>query len=145
MNELQFESELIQYLCSGTITPSESSGWGVVREKSVGYGGNPIDYVVKTKLWKYEPDIKTTDQLWDNFKRIKGLKILNLCRNRQDTLTSLDVFRDVCGQYPGCALSDYGRLPEPEKVHIAQYIYVQTRKTAKRAAEHFAEYGVVPM
>ena len=38
---------------------------------------------------------------WENFKRIKGLKILNLCRDRQDTLTSLDVFRAVCGQYPG--------------------------------------------
>ena len=79
MNELQFESELIQYLCSGTITPSESSGWGAVRENSVGYGGSPIDYVVKTKLWKYEPDIKTTDQLWDNFKRI-------LERHNQSTL-----------------------------------------------------------
>ena len=81
---------------------------------------------------------------WENFKRIKGLKILNLCRDRQDTLTSLDVFRDVCGQYPGCALSDYGRLPEPERVHIAQYVYTSTREQAKRAAEHFAEYGVVP-
>lgn len=25
---------------------------------------------MKTKLWKYEPTIKTTDQLWDNFKVI---------------------------------------------------------------------------
>ena len=82
---------------------------------------------------------------WDNFKRIKGLKILNLCRDRQDTLTSLDVFRDVCGQYPGCALSDYGRLPEPERVHVAQYIWAPTRESARRIAEHFAEYGTIPL
>ena len=63
MDELKFESELIQYLCSGTITPPEQLGWGTVRESHV-------DYVVKTKLWKYEPGIKTTEQLWDNFKRI---------------------------------------------------------------------------
>ena len=63
MDELKFESELIQYLCSGTVASPEPSGWGVVRE-------SPVDYVVKTKLWKHEPDIKTTDQLWDNFKRI---------------------------------------------------------------------------
>lgn len=72
MNEQQFESELIQYLCSGTITPPEQQGWGVVRE-------HPVDYVVKTKLWKYEPHIKTTDQLWENFKQI-------LERHNQSTL-----------------------------------------------------------
>lgn len=73
--ELQFESELIQYLCSGTISnPANTtrSAWGIVKEK-------PIDYVVKTKLWKYEPGIKTTDQLWDNFKAI-------LEQHNQDTL-----------------------------------------------------------
>lgn len=72
MKELQFESELIQYLCSGTVSQPKPMGWGEVRE-------NPVDYVVKTKLWKYEPDIKTTDQLWDNFKRI-------LERHNQSTL-----------------------------------------------------------
>lgn len=64
--ELKFESDLVHYLCHGTITPSEPTGWGTVREK-------PVDYVVKTKLWRYEPDIKTTEQLWDNFKRILEL------------------------------------------------------------------------
>ena len=63
MNELQFESELIQYLCNGAITQPTDTGWGAVGEPAV-------DYVVKTKLWKYEPGIKTTEQLWDNFKRI---------------------------------------------------------------------------
>ena len=72
MNELQFESELIQYLCSGVVSQLEPSGWGVVREK-------PIDYVVRTKLWEYKSDIKTTEQLWDNFKRI-------LERHNQSTL-----------------------------------------------------------
>lgn len=75
MNELQFEKELIQYLCAGTIThPTESvdSPWGLVGEEAAGY-------LVKTKLWKYEPDIKTTDQLWDNFKSI-------LERHNQDKL-----------------------------------------------------------
>ena len=72
MNELTFEAELIQYLCSGTITSRDGSEWGIVREK-------PVDYVTKTKLWKYEPSIKTTDQLWDNFKLI-------LERHNQSTL-----------------------------------------------------------
>lgn len=73
-SELQFESDLIQYLCSGTITQPRSSSeqWGVVRERAV-------DYVVKTKLWKHEPHIKTTDQLWANFKAI-------LERHNQSTL-----------------------------------------------------------
>lgn len=66
MNEYQFETELIQYITSGTITkPDHLEGIGdfIISEKAV-------DYVVKTKLWKYEPNIKTTDQLWDNFKTI---------------------------------------------------------------------------
>jgi type I restriction enzyme R subunit len=66
MNENQFETELIQYITSGTITkPEHLKGIGnfVAKESN-------IDYVVKTKLWKYEPKIKTTDQLWDNFKKI---------------------------------------------------------------------------
>lgn len=63
MNENQFETELIQYITSGTITKPEHLKGMIASE-------NPVDYVVKTKLWKYEPNIKTTDQLWDNFKAI---------------------------------------------------------------------------
>jgi type I restriction enzyme R subunit len=63
MNENQFETELIQYITSGTITKPEHLEGIIASEK-------PVDYVVKTKLWKYEPNIKTTDQLWDNFKAI---------------------------------------------------------------------------
>ncbi|WP_338433148.1 HsdR family type I site-specific deoxyribonuclease [Clostridium tyrobutyricum] len=75
MNEEQFETELIQYITSGTITkPEHLEGISdfMVIEK-------PADYCVKTKLWKYEPKIKTTDQLWDNFKEI-------LERHNQNTL-----------------------------------------------------------
>lgn len=65
MDEKQFETELIQYITSGTITkPEHLEGIGdFVAESNV-------DYVIKTKLWKYEPSIKTTEQLWDNFKSI---------------------------------------------------------------------------
>ena len=63
MNEQQFETELIQYLCGGAVSYSTDVEWGSVREK-------PVDYMVKTKHWKYEPGIKTTEQLWENFKRI---------------------------------------------------------------------------
>lgn len=71
MNEQQFETELIDALCGKAAQPDEL-GWGVVREPMV-------DYVVKTKLWKYEPYIKTTEQLWENFKSI-------LERHNQSTL-----------------------------------------------------------
>lgn len=67
MNELQFESQLIQFLSSGTITTKPS----VMGERTdnVMYDLHG-DYVVKTKLWKYEPNIKNTEQLWKNFKDI---------------------------------------------------------------------------
>ncbi len=75
MKEVQFETELIQYITSGTITkPEHLEGISnfMVSETST-------DYVVKTKLWKYEPKIKTTEKLWDNFKEI-------LERHNQNTL-----------------------------------------------------------
>lgn len=65
MNEQMFETELIQYITTGTITNPESLV-GIPEFSAVGLGNR----VVKTKLWKYEPDIKTTPQLWDNFKEI---------------------------------------------------------------------------
>lgn len=66
MKENQFETELIQYITSGTITkPEHLEGIGDFIAKDA-----KADYVVKTKLWKYEPNIKTTAQLWDNFKAI---------------------------------------------------------------------------
>lgn len=62
MSENQFETELIQYICNGTISNEIESAWDPNKKKS--------GYVFKTKLWKYEPYIKTTEQLWDNFKKI---------------------------------------------------------------------------
>lgn len=65
MNENQFETELIQYITTGTITNPECLA-GIPEYSATGLGNK----IVKTKLWKYEPDIKTTQQLWDNFKKI---------------------------------------------------------------------------
>lgn len=66
MNENQFETELIQYITSGTITkPDHLAGINDFMANE-----SPTNYVVKTKQWKYEPKIKTTDDLWINFKHI---------------------------------------------------------------------------
>lgn len=65
MNENQFETELIQYITTGTITKPECLA-GIPEFSAVGLGNK----FVKTKLWKHEPNIKTTSQLWDNFKQI---------------------------------------------------------------------------
>ncbi|MBE5965608.1 MAG: type I restriction endonuclease subunit R [Lachnospiraceae bacterium] len=66
MNENLFETELIQYLTSKMITNSEISD----RSDDLRVQEKASNYIVKTKLWKYEPNIKTTDALWDNFKKI---------------------------------------------------------------------------
>ncbi|WOV86678.1 HsdR family type I site-specific deoxyribonuclease [Sporosarcina oncorhynchi] len=84
MNETQFETELIQYITSGTITKPEHLEGIIAAER-------PVDYVMKTKLWKYEPNIKTTDQLWGNFKAI--LEQLN--QNTLDHPLSTTEFNQV--------------------------------------------------
>ena len=61
MRELNFEDKLIDYLTTGTITPVRD---GQIAEGQLKYG--PI----KTKIWKYEPNIKTTEDLWNNFRSI---------------------------------------------------------------------------
>lgn len=61
MRELDFEDKLIDYLTTGTITPVRD---GQIAEGQLKYG--PI----KTKIWKYEPNIKTTEDLWNNFRSI---------------------------------------------------------------------------
>ena len=66
MNENEFETELIQYICSGVISKPqnlEESNNYVIKEENA-------DYLVKKKLWEYKPKIKTTEQLWNNFKEI---------------------------------------------------------------------------
>lgn len=75
MTEDQFETELIQYITTGTITkPEHLDGIGnFISSKE------NVDYVIKTKLWEYKPEIKNTEQLWQNFKEI-------LERHNQSTL-----------------------------------------------------------
>ncbi|MCI1581087.1 MAG: HsdR family type I site-specific deoxyribonuclease [Clostridium beijerinckii] len=75
MTEDEFETELIQYITTGAITkPEHLEGLG-----EFAIAENNGDYVVKSKLWTYEPEIKTTEQLWNNFKQI-------LEKNNQNTL-----------------------------------------------------------
>ena len=73
MKETQFETELIQYLASGTIPVTKGAGKGLQSKEPIS------EYCIKTKLWSYEPEIKTTEQLWQNFKEI-------LERHNQSTL-----------------------------------------------------------
>ena len=66
MNESEFENELIQYISSGVISKPqnlEESNNSVIKEENA-------KYIVKKKLWEYKPEIKTTEQLWNNFKEI---------------------------------------------------------------------------
>lgn len=65
MNEQQFETELIQYLSSGVISHrgNHSDGGNTLAEPAA-------DYIYKTKRWRHHPEIKTTDDLWANFKAI---------------------------------------------------------------------------
>lgn len=60
MEELEFEKELIEYLATGSVSSSQ---------------GNEVaehfpEYITKKKRWTYEPNIRTDEQLWDNFKKI---------------------------------------------------------------------------
>lgn len=66
MTENQFETELIQYLTSGKISNLKNS-------EEIDYKGtkeNKAEYTTKTKLWEYKPEIRTTEDLWKNFKEI---------------------------------------------------------------------------
>ena len=75
MTEDKFETELIQYITTGAITkPEHLEGLG-----DFAMAESSADYVVKSKLWTYEPKIKTTEHLWNNFKEI-------IERNNQNTL-----------------------------------------------------------
>ncbi len=60
MNENQFEQELIDHM---THQSQSHINPHVIREKTAGY-------ITEVNNWKYEPHIKTTDDLWDNFKEI---------------------------------------------------------------------------
>lgn len=81
---------------------------------------------------------------WENFQRIPNLKILNLVREQKEALESLQFFRNICGQYPSFCFHDLDILPDAANLHLAQYLTVPTRQEAKRIAEYFAEYGILP-
>lgn len=66
MKETVFENELIHYLSGETDEQDD-----MIRETG--------SFLAKTKMWKYEPHIKTTEALWRNFKKI-------LEQHNQDTL-----------------------------------------------------------
>ena len=66
MKELEFESELIQYITHGTVTHSRND----VNSCEQLDDPDVSNYITKSKLWKYEPSIRTTDALWNNFKAI---------------------------------------------------------------------------
>lgn len=61
MTEEQFENNLIEALTHGELTLPDDRPFDAPNERS---------RVYRTRLWKYESQIKTTQQLWDNFKRI---------------------------------------------------------------------------
>lgn len=65
MKEREFEQQLIEYLTTGKISSTESSD--NIEEYPI---RETPDYIVKTKFWRYEPHIKTTEALWKNFKNI---------------------------------------------------------------------------
>lgn len=63
--ELDFENALIQSLSTGDVTPPSNDPCFISEEKK--------DYtttIFKSKLWKYEKNIHTTEELWQNFKNI---------------------------------------------------------------------------
>lgn len=68
MREAQFETELIQYLSKGIIVDERVDDWSELsKEKAV---RDTASYIVEQKHWNYEPQIKTTEDLWQNFKAI---------------------------------------------------------------------------
>lgn len=65
MTELEFENKLIEQLSTGIVTnTSNIKQTGDIMDA---YGNMKV---YKSKLWKYEPTIKTTEALWDNFRKI---------------------------------------------------------------------------
>ncbi|MCI1673633.1 MAG: HsdR family type I site-specific deoxyribonuclease [Bifidobacterium tibiigranuli] len=72
-SENRFEEDLIQYLCRNGLSKAQILG------STPGQAHKTSNYLSTTKFWNYEPHIKTTEQLWANFKAI-------LERHNQNTL-----------------------------------------------------------
>ena len=64
MTELEFENKLIEQLSTGIVINAAKSNQ--IGDTIDAYGNMKV---YKSKLWKYEPTIKTTEALWDNFVR----------------------------------------------------------------------------
>ena len=65
MTELEFENKLIEQLSTGIVTNAANSNQ--IGDTTDAYGNMKV---YKSKLWKYEPTIKTTEALWENFRKI---------------------------------------------------------------------------
>ena len=65
MTELEFENKLIEQLSTGIVTNVAKSNQ--IGDTMDAYGNMKV---YKSKLWKYEPTIKTTEALWENFRKI---------------------------------------------------------------------------
>jgi len=65
MTELEFENKLIEQLSTGIVTNAANSNQ--IGDTIDAYGNMKV---YKSKLWKYEPTIKTTEALWENFRKI---------------------------------------------------------------------------
>ena len=65
MTELEFENKLIEQLSTGIVTNAVNSNQ--IGDTTDAYGNMKV---YKSKLWKYEPTIKTTEALWENFRKI---------------------------------------------------------------------------
>lgn len=72
-SENKFEEALIGYLCSRSMSRDQVLG------TLQGHAHKASNYLSTAKFWSYEPRIKTTEQLWTNFKAI-------LERHNQNTL-----------------------------------------------------------
>lgn len=57
--EQEFENELINYLSNAALTPA-----GVEQTPE------DLDRIVRTQNWRYAPNLKTEEDLWNNFKEI---------------------------------------------------------------------------
>ena len=65
MTELEFENKLIEQLSTGIVINTDNTNQ--IGDTTDAYGNMKV---YKSKLWKYEPTIKTTEALWDNFRKI---------------------------------------------------------------------------
>ena len=76
---------------------------------------------------------------WDNLKRLPGLRLINLHRNREETYESFKVFGPVCAMLPMPSEEvDFDYLEGSDKYHICDgRYYPQTLDDCKRLVDTF--------